>query len=1118
MSKKVYFSILVGAPKGQSGQPGTVQTGAVFSCPLTTHYSYSANIEWCQQENVEYATIDELHKPVNSVNGRQLHFQGKNKQMLGSVVASAGVPYGMAMACAPLVRYHNSSAYTDGTCFVLESDLTQKEVLVSCSQPGLPRTDRHNEFGSCMEGFSGYIDQSMVITGLPGAKKWTGGVFGRYYPKDMFAMNQDRWTMGVDPKLHGVRSKFQGHDYLGFSVRRGRFGFWYEDEENSTVVTGATRYNQTGAVTFLPFRSAQISASQISHHLTLTDDAYILTGSQLGSAFGYSLEVTDLNSDGYDDLLVGAPFEYAERADGSFGGAVYIFYSSGIRRKRNENVNVFLQPIKIRGRGVYSQFGLAITRLGNVDGDSNNYNDFAVGAPFSDGGKGVVYIYLGAKSRETFSHKPVQVIAADDLPQQYFRSKPLKTFGFSLSGGSDLDANGYNDLVVGAFDSDTVTVLRARPVININAKFMHTDMKIDIDGDSSCFRAAQTCFSISTELSADKATLNNSSKLLNFDNSDVFKCTLQVVPVSAGIGTRARILESRKENFTWNCGRNINQRPQIKHHKLFITNTNNDWINPIKLQFSVRLRNEAKPEMPRSGEKIVDMNLYPVLNKYGSQDTFIVSIHFNRKCGTDNVCTSDLQLKAVLPGISQEKDGSYVTQVGEKASIDVSFMVKNNAERAYEAMLFVEYNSDELDVPNLKKKDGPVNLDDFKDNFVLISLGNPMEPDRELKFELSFRLARGRTEGLGKPLRFRAFVNSTSDESNLSDNSWEAVVRVIKRAELELSAVSDPAIVRYGGELRSESEMEFDADIGPLVLHKYTVTNKGPWSVSNVTVQVDWPYQVASIFARGKWALYLLETPSMVLTNTDNSKDVKLCTMALPHEWVNPLQLKLFLETDNEHYKEEMDEHGINEKEEADDLNRVKVGFDHLLLKYDVRTIGGYSERRPSRELRIKPTKIREKSGEEVEIVRVNCVDRTAKCFTVTCHFDFLDVDASAVIDFRSRLWNATFVEDYYDITYVAIVSSGRIILDDSQGIEERNTQNNFASASTHAYPDRPAISETVSMPWWLILLAAILGLLILFILIVIFWKCGFFKRNRPQHPILYQAEYQFRREASSEA
>ncbi|MCP9258137.1 BMA-INA-1, isoform a [Dirofilaria immitis] len=136
--------ILVGAPKAESGQPGTEHAGAVYSCSITARYTQSngasatANSEWCQQENVEYGTINEMHQPVDTVLGRQLHYQGKNKQLLGSVVASAGIPNGMAMACAPLVRYHNSSAYTDGTCFVLESDLTQKEIIVSCSQPGLP--------------------------------------------------------------------------------------------------------------------------------------------------------------------------------------------------------------------------------------------------------------------------------------------------------------------------------------------------------------------------------------------------------------------------------------------------------------------------------------------------------------------------------------------------------------------------------------------------------------------------------------------------------------------------------------------------------------------------------------------------------------------------------------------------------------------------------------------------------------------------------------------------------------------------------------------------------------------------------------------------------------------
>lgn len=43
----------------------------------------------------------------------------------------------------------------------------------------------------------------------------------------------------------------------------------------------------------------------------------------------------------------------------------------------------------------------------------------------------------------------------------------METFGYSLSGGLDLDENGYPDLMIGAYDVDAVVLLRARPIINI---------------------------------------------------------------------------------------------------------------------------------------------------------------------------------------------------------------------------------------------------------------------------------------------------------------------------------------------------------------------------------------------------------------------------------------------------------------------------------------------------------------------------------------------------------------------------------------------------------------------------------------------------------------------------
>lgn len=66
----------------------------------------------------------------------------------------------------------------------------------------------------------------MLATGLLGARKWTGGVFARLYPPDQFDIIRDRWTMDVDKERDGVRAVLAAHDYLGFSVKVGKFGFW----------------------------------------------------------------------------------------------------------------------------------------------------------------------------------------------------------------------------------------------------------------------------------------------------------------------------------------------------------------------------------------------------------------------------------------------------------------------------------------------------------------------------------------------------------------------------------------------------------------------------------------------------------------------------------------------------------------------------------------------------------------------------------------------------------------------------------------------------------------------------------------------------------------------------
>jgi len=91
------------------------------------------------------------------------------------------------------------------------------------------------------------------------------------------------------------------------------------------------------------------------------------------------------------------------------------------------------------------------------------YIDLAVGAPLE--GDGAVYIFRGGAGAMTSQYS--QRIAATDV----FRARPLTNFGhtFGHTPGLDVDSNMYPDLVVGAYSTGTVVVLRSRPIVNVAA-------------------------------------------------------------------------------------------------------------------------------------------------------------------------------------------------------------------------------------------------------------------------------------------------------------------------------------------------------------------------------------------------------------------------------------------------------------------------------------------------------------------------------------------------------------------------------------------------------------------------------------------------------------------------
>lgn len=62
----------------------------------------------------------------------------------------------------------------------------------------------------------------------------------------------------------------------------------------------------------------------------------------------------------------------------------------------------------------------------------------------------------------------------------------MKSFGVSLSGGLDLDSNGYPDLLVGSYESAHVALIRSRAIIKLSANITVNPDMIDLAANPFC--------------------------------------------------------------------------------------------------------------------------------------------------------------------------------------------------------------------------------------------------------------------------------------------------------------------------------------------------------------------------------------------------------------------------------------------------------------------------------------------------------------------------------------------------------------------------------------------------------------------------------------------------------
>ena len=151
------------------------------------------------------------------------------------------------------------------------------------------------------------------------------------------------------------------------------------------------------------------------------------------ASFGASVaSAGDVNGDGYDDVVVGAPdFDSASSTD---EGRAFLYFGSAAGPSVLADWSA--------GSGLYSSaYGFSVASAGDVNGDG--YADVIVGAPLYDNlgfpDEGRAFVYAGSASGP--SADPVWV--ADS-------NKTLAQFGYSVAGAGDITGDGIADVIIGA--------------------------------------------------------------------------------------------------------------------------------------------------------------------------------------------------------------------------------------------------------------------------------------------------------------------------------------------------------------------------------------------------------------------------------------------------------------------------------------------------------------------------------------------------------------------------------------------------------------------------------------------------------------------------------------------
>ncbi|XP_008532423.1 integrin alpha-7 isoform X3 [Equus przewalskii] len=1004
--------LLVGAPQALAlpGQQAN-RTGGLFACPLSLEETDCYRVD-----------IDR---------GADVQKESKENQWLGVSVRSQG-PGGKIVTCAH--RYEARQRVDQmletrdviGRCFVLSQDLAIRDELDGGEWKFCEgRPQGHEQFGFCQQGTAAAFspDSHYLLFGAPGTYNWKGTARVELCAQgsaDLAHLDDGPYEAGgekeQDPRLIPVPA----NSYFGFSIDSGK---GLVRAEELSFVAGAPRANHTGAVVIL----RKDSASRLVPEVTLF-------GERLTSGFGYSLAVADLNNDGWTDLVVGAPYFFERQEE--LGGAVYVYLNQGGHWAE-------VSPLRLCG-SPDSMFGISLAVLGDLNQDG--FPDIAVGAPFD--GHGKVFIYHGSSLGVVV--KPSQVLEGEAVG--------IKSFGYSLSGGLDVDGNHYPDLLVGSL-ADTAVLFRARPVLHVSHEVFIAPRTIDLE-QPNCAGGHSVCVDLRVCFSYIAAP-SSYSPIVALDyvlDGDTDRRLRGQVPRVTFLSRGPDDPKHQASGTVWLK----HQHDRVCGDTLFQLQENvKDKLRAIVVTLSYSL------QTPRLRRQALDQGLPPVAPILSAHQPSSqrAEIHFLKQgCGEDKICQSNLQLvharfcarvsDTEFQPLPMDADGTTALfALSGQPVIGLELKVTNlpsdpaqpqaDGDDAHEAQLLVTLPASlhYSGVRALDPVEKPLCLSNENASHVECELGNPMKRGAQVTFYLILSTSGITIETTELEVEL---LLATISEQELHPVSARA--RVFIELPLSITGVAIPQQLFFSGVVRGESAMQSERDVGSKVKYEVTVSNQGQSlnTLGSAFLNIMWPHEIAN----GKWLLYPMRVE---LEGGQGPGQKGLCS---------PRPNILHLDVDSR------------------DRRRREL------------------ERPEQQEPREPPEPSTSwwpvSSAEKKKNVTLDCARGTANCVVFSC--PLYSFDRAAVLHVWGRLWNSTFLEEYSAVKSLEVIVRANITVKSS--IKNLLLRDASTVIPVMVYLD-PVAVVAEGVPWWVILLAVLAGLLVLALLVLLLWKLGFFKRAR---------------------